>query len=302
MAGANAMGAAVDSESLNAIPLLPANRAPLAPEYLWPEGNKAAMFLSFDVDAETAWTAKDPARYGELVTMSFGGYEARVGTAKLLEMLRQQELKATFFITGWSVEAHPAMCEAILKDGHEIGHHGFHHVMPMPGDPMLVEEIDRGLDALKRRLGVVPKGYRAPSGEFCEELRVLLKTRGLTYSSSFRDDVRPYRHLLADNTPGLIELPVTASYDDWLLGLSQRYSRHTLLTREQVLSLWTDELAELRDWGAMATTVLHPQCSGRPMRLRLLREFLEHARAYGDVWITTGEQIAGHFAACEAAG
>jgi peptidoglycan/xylan/chitin deacetylase (PgdA/CDA1 family) len=302
MAGANAVGAAVDSAGLNAIPLLPANRAPLAPEYLWPEGNKAAMFLSFDVDAETAWTAKDPARYGELVTMSFGGYEARVGTAKLLEMLRQQELKATFFITGWSVEAHPAMCEAILKDGHEIGHHGFHHVMPMPGDPMLVEEIDRGLEALKRRLGVVPKGYRAPSGEFCEELRVLLKARGLTYSSSFRDDVRPYRHLLADNTPGLIELPVTASYDDWLLGLSQRYSRHTLLTREQVLSLWTDELAELRDWGAMATTVLHPQCSGRPMRLRLLREFLEHARAYGDVWITTGEQIAAHFAACEAAG
>ena len=40
------------------------------------------MFLSFDVDAETAWTAKDPARYQELVTMSFGGFEARVGTAK----------------------------------------------------------------------------------------------------------------------------------------------------------------------------------------------------------------------------
>ena len=287
---------------LDALPLLPANRAPLAPEYPWPDGNQAAMFLSFDVDAESAWTAKDPARYGELVTMSFGGFEARVGTPKLLELLRQQELKATFFITGWSVEAHPAMCEAILKDGHEIGHHGFHHLMPQPGDPMLVEEVDRGLDTLKRRLGVVPRGYRAPSGEFCEELRVLLKARGLVYTSSFRDDVRPYRHVLADGTPGLVELPVTASYDDWLLGLSQRYSRHTLLTREQVLSLWTDELAELRDWGAMATTVLHPQCSGRPMRLRLLREFLEHARTYRDVWITTGEQIAAHFAACEAGG
>ncbi len=284
---------------LDALPLLPANRAPLAPEYPWPEAHQAALFLSFDVDAESAWTAKDPSRYAELVTMSFGGYEARVGTAKLLELLRQQELKATFFITGWSVEAHPAMCEAILKDGHEIGHHGFHHIMPQPGDPMLVEEVDRGLEVLKRRLGVVPKGYRAPSGEFCEELRVLLKDRGLVYTSSFRDDVRPYRHLLADGTPGLVELPVTASYDDWLLGLSQRYSRHTLLTREQVLSLWLDELAELRDWGGMATTVLHPQCSGRPMRLRLLRDFLTQARAYGDVWITTGEQIAAHHIACE---
>ncbi len=59
--------------------------------------------------------------------MSFGGYEARVGAPKLLELLRNLGLKATFFITGWSVEAHPAMAEAILRDGHEIGHHGFHH-------------------------------------------------------------------------------------------------------------------------------------------------------------------------------
>ena len=284
---------------LDALPLLPANRAAPAPELPWPQGHKAAMFLSFDVDAESAWTAKDPSRYEELVTMSFGGYEARVGTPKLLELLRQLGLKATFFITGWSVEAHPAMCEAILKDGHEIGHHGFHHLMPQPGDPMLVEEVDRGLEVLKRRLGVVPTGYRAPSGEFCEALRVLLKDRGLVYTSSFRDDVRPYRHLLADGTPGLIELPVTACYDDWLLGLSQRYSRHTLLSREQVLSIWQDELAEIRDWGAMVTTVLHPQCSGRPMRLKLLREFLTHTQEYGDVWITTGQQIAAHFASFE---
>ena len=51
----------------------------------------------------------------------------------------------------------------------------------------------------------------------------------------------------------------------------------------------------------MVTTVLHPQVSGRPMRLRLLRNFLEHTRAYGDVWIATGQEIASHFAICEAA-
>lgn len=282
------------------VPLAPANRAPLAPEYPWPAGQRAAMFLSFDVDAETAWTGKDPSRYGELVTMSYGGYEARIGVRKLLELLRQQALKATFFITGWSVEAHPAMAEAILKDGHEIGHHGFHHIMPVPGDPMLVEEVDRGLETLKRRLGVVPKGYRAPSGESCEELRVLLKERGFLYSSSWRDDVRPYRHLLNDGRPGLVELPVTMTYDDWLFGLSHRYSRHTMQPREAVLSIWKDELEETREWGGMVTTVLHPQCSGRPMRLKLLREFLEHAKAYGDVWIATGTEIADHFTAREA--
>jgi len=168
------------------VPLRPANLAAPAPLYPWPDGYRAAMFLSFDVDAESAWTGKDPAHAERLVTMSFGGYEARVGTPKLLELLRQLGLKATFFITGWSVEAHPAMAESILGDGHEIGHHGFHHLLPDPGNPYIQEELERGFEVLKRRLGVVPLGYRAPVGESCEELRASLKRLGIVYSSCCR--------------------------------------------------------------------------------------------------------------------
>jgi peptidoglycan-N-acetylglucosamine deacetylase len=291
----------VDSRSLAGIPLKPANPAPPAPLYPWPHGKTAAMFLSLDVDAESAWTSKDPSHAERLVTMSFGGYEARVGTPKLLELLDQLGLKATFFITGWSVEAHPAMCEAILKAGHEIGHHGFHHLLPDPGDPFIEEELARGFESLKRRLGVVPLGYRAPFGESCEQLRSSLKRRGIVYSSSWRDDVRPYRQVLADGTPGVIELPVTPSYDDWMHGLNARFSPRSIFPKEHVLSMWKDELDETRDWGGMVTTVLHPQVSGRPMRLRLLRAFLNYAVSHDDLWIATGREIAGHFAACEAA-
>ncbi|MBN8944665.1 MAG: polysaccharide deacetylase [Rhizobiales bacterium] len=289
------------NEKWDVIPTRPANMAPPAPEFPWPNGHRAAMFLSFDVDAESAWTSKDPAHAERLVTMSFGGFEARVGTPKLLELLDQLGLKATFFITGWAVDAHPAMAEAILKAGHEIGHHGYHHLLPDPGDPYIQDELDRGFETLKRRLGVVPVGYRAPFGESCDELRVSLKQRGILYSSSWRDDVRPYRQVLPDGSPGVIELPPTSSYDDWMHGLSARFSPRSVFPKEHVLSMWKDELDEVRDWGAMVTTVLHPQVSGRPMRLRLLREFLTYALDHKDVWITTGEQIAAHYAACEKA-
>ena len=290
-----------DSKAIAGIPLVPASAAAPAPAFPWPDPYTSAMFLSFDVDAESAWTGGNPAHAERLVTMSYGGYEARVGTPKLLELLDQLGLKATFFITGWTVEAHPAMAESILHAGHEIGHHGYHHLLPDPGSPFIVEEVERGLEVLKRRLGVVPKGYRAPSGEFCEELRATLVRQGLQYTSSFRDDVRPYRHVLRDGTLGTIELPVTPSYDDWVLGLSTRVSPRPILSREQVLSIWKDELDETRDWGAMVTTVLHPQCSGRPMRLRLLREFLQYTQACGDVWIATGEAIADRFVQFETA-
>jgi peptidoglycan-N-acetylglucosamine deacetylase len=285
----------LDSKALAGIPLVPANLAPPAPDYPWPEPFRAAMFLSFDVDAEAAWTSKDPLHAERLITMSYGGYEARVGTPKLLALLDQLGLRATFFLTGWSVEAHPAMAESILRAGHEIGHHGYHHLLPDPGDPYIEEEVDRGFEALKRRLGVVPTGYRAPYGEFTETLRAVLVKRGIVYTSSFRDDVRPYRHVLADGTPGTIELPVTPSYDDWMLGLSARFSPRPIFPKEHVLSIWKDELDEVRDWGAMVTTVLHPQCSGRPMRLRLLREFLIYARGCADLWIATGAEIAANF-------
>ena len=179
-----------------------ANQAPPAPHHAWPAPYRAALFLSFDVDAESAWTSKDPGHAERLVTMSFGGYEARVGTPMLLQMLERLGLTATFFITGWAADAHPAMCESILRAGHEIGHHGYFHLIPDPGDPAIEYELDRGLEALKRRLGVVPVGYRAPYGESCEQLRTSLVRRGFLYSSSWRDDVRPYRQLLADGGAG----------------------------------------------------------------------------------------------------
>ena len=85
----------------------------------------------------------------ELITMSYGGYEARVGTPKLLELLDQLDLKATFFVTGWSVDAHPAMAEAILKAGHEIGHHGYHHLLPDQGQ--VLDHAPIGKPVVRRR-------------------------------------------------------------------------------------------------------------------------------------------------------
>ena len=60
------------------------------------------------------------------------------------------------------------------------------------------------------------------------------------------------------------------------------------------VSFWCSNAHETREWGAMVTTVLHPQCSGRPMRLRLLREFLQYAESCPDLWIATGAEIASH--------
>ncbi|WP_201274142.1 polysaccharide deacetylase family protein [Microvirga brassicacearum] len=277
----------------------PANPAPPAPSFPWPGGARCVLFPGFDVDAESVWIGMDQRNVDRLVTMSYGGYEARVGVPKILKLLARHEVKATFFITGWTIMAHPAMCEAILAHGHEVAHHGYLHLRPEPGqEDVMVEEVDRGFDAMMRVLGVKPKGYRAPSGESSTGLLQLLTDRGIQYSSSWRDDIRPYRHVLP-NGPGPIEIPVNYSFDDWNFGMTHRSGSRALFGREEVLSIWRDEFDQMREWGGVTTMIMHPQVTGRPMRYRILDEFLTYVRRYDDVWLATGQEIAAHYERCE---
>src|SRR5438132_604849 len=81
-------------------------------------------------------------------------------------------------------------------------------------------------------VGVKPAGYRAPYGENTDDGLAMLQERGIVYSSSWRDDIRPYRHVLSDGRPGPIEIPVNFSFDDWGYGLTHRHAPRTLMPRE----------------------------------------------------------------------
>ena len=73
-------------------------------------------------------------------------------------------------------------------------------------------------------------------------------------------------------------------------------------SKGHVLSIWQDEFVELRSWGGSITLVMHPQITGRPIRLATLREFIVFTRRFDDVWYATCGDIARHFAAQELSG
>ncbi|MBP0575145.1 hypothetical protein J8J27_30980, partial [Mycobacterium tuberculosis] len=60
---------------------------------------------------------------------------------------------------------------------------------------------------------------------------------GIRYSSSFRDDIRPYRHVLFDGRPGPVEIPVNFAFDDWNHGMTSRMDSRPIFGREPVLSM-----------------------------------------------------------------
>lgn len=266
----------------------------------WPNNNQCALALTFDFDAESLWLANNPRHHELPAVLSLGKYGAKVGVPKILELLRDEEIQSTFFVPGWVAEQYPAHVEMILSGGHEVAHHGYTHVAPDPADPDLVEsEIMRGIEALERITGMRPRGYRAPDGVSCEQSLRLLTEQGLIYSSTFKDDFVPYRHQLADGSPGPIEIPEQPTLDDWAYGASSLSSPRPLFTKEHVLSIWSDEFRELYGWGGVVTMVMHPQVTGRPIRLATLREFIAFARGFDRVWYATCEEIAEAFIAYE---
>jgi len=239
--------------------------------------------LTFDVDAESPILALDRGHAANLGVMSHQAFGPRVGVPRILDLLAEYGLPATFFVPGLTAERHPEAVARIVAAGHEVGHHSYAHVAPV--DQTADEErrdFERALAALAR-LGVEPQGYRCPGWEAAFRTPALLAEHGLRYDSSLFDDDRPY--VLATGAGDLVELPVSWELDDWeqYAYLPRPDIGSGLESPAKVRDLWTTTLDAYRRHGALYVLTCHPFLTGRPGRIETLRALIEHALAAGDV-------------------
>jgi peptidoglycan/xylan/chitin deacetylase (PgdA/CDA1 family) len=239
--------------------------------------------LTFDVDAEAPILAESGLYAHNLGVMSHQAYGPLVGVPRILELLREHELPATFFVPGWTAERYPQTVEAILAAGHEVGHHSYAHHSPFAqSEEEERADFERAL-AVLTGLGAEVEGFRCPSWEPGWRTPALVAEHGLAYDSSLMDADRPY--LLETEHGDLVELPVHWSLDDW-----EQYAyipdppfRSAIESPAKVLDLWTSELDAMRRHGCLFVLTCHPFLSGRPHRVEVLRRLVEHAREAGDV-------------------
>ena len=67
----------------------------------WPEGKRIAVMLGFDLDAETMWTTRGDGNADHITNLSRGAYGPVQGVPRLLAMLDDFGLKATFLCPAW---------------------------------------------------------------------------------------------------------------------------------------------------------------------------------------------------------
>lgn len=247
------------------------------------------VLLTFDMDAELLWTARDPDGATKPVWVSQGHYGPRVGLPRILALLKRYEITATFFVPGLVVERYPAEIESILEARIVIEHHSHTHQWSEKLIPEAeLEEFQRGWDAIVKATGREPRGWRSPAGELTANSVRYMQRFGMTFSSNlFGSDTA---HLLSDQgrvTP-IIELPFAWVLDDAPFFLySNRLQGRTMSAPSAVAESWIREYDGLaQEEGTHFMLGMHPQVIGRPSRLWALEETIKHILEQG-----TGEFV-----------
>ncbi len=141
-----------------------------------------------------------------------GGHVLR-STRVILELFKKYRTKATFFVLGTVAEWYPELIEEIIKDGHEVGIHGYTHKRLCDHTRESFDEEIKKTISILNEFGVNPKGYRAPAFSSSEFLYEVLSENGIKYDSS----IIPVKTPLYDGTSydchpfvidrGIVEIP-----------------------------------------------------------------------------------------------
>jgi polysaccharide deacetylase family protein (PEP-CTERM system associated) len=140
---------------------------------------------------------------------------------RILAMLEERNVQATFFTLGWIAERYPHIVREIIGNGHELASHGYNHLRASDQSPdEFREDVTRSKRLLEDIGGQPVIGYRAPSFSIGQRnlwaLDTLLEA-GYRYSSS----IYPIKHdhygmpdaprfkFQHRGRDGLVELPAT---------------------------------------------------------------------------------------------
>ena len=252
------------------------------------------LMVTFDVDAETMWTARDPKYANWPIMMSQGAYSWKIGVWRVLDVLRRYGIKTTFFVPGLVVEQHQEMIDGILKDGHEIAHHSHTHrwiVSLTPEEE--AEEMQKGIEAIVKATGRAPRGWRSPAAEITDYTKELMLKHEFSYSSNFFDDERPYMLPINGKPSDIVELPFRyALSDSPYFQFSKALPGRSISAPSAVLEIWKWDFDVLYAEQRMMVLALHPEFSGQPFASKLLDQFLAYAMSHSYVRADPCEVIA----------
>ena len=264
----------------------------LAPQ-AWPQDATAAVALSFDSDHETIPLRDGFTSPGKL---SQGEYGARTALPRILRLLDQHEIKASFYVPAVCALLRPGEVRGYAGHGHEVALHGWIHERNATLPPGAERELTlRAADILTELTGIRPAGIRTPSWDFTPVTFGIITELGLAYDSSLMADDDPYE-IEADGLPtGVVEIPVEWIRDDapYFPGDPAR----PFTPPRAIGQMWRDEFDRAYADGGLFQLTMHPHVIGHRSRIVVLEELLDYIGGHQRIWFATHADVASYVAA-----
>jgi allantoinase len=278
----------------------------------WP--NKARLAMSFVVNVEegsemtVADGDKGPEPVDELGVAlkipirNFGNesnyrYGLKAGGARVMKLLAQSGIKASFSAAAISLERAPELTAEIVRQGHEVTSHGWRWIHQFSYDEERERDfIRKAVASIEKTTGKRPLGWLSRYLH-TPNTRRLLAEEGFVYHMDDYSDDAPFWDIVETRTgrKPMIIVPYALDTNDMKFWLAPGYTPQQWL--DYAVETFDRLLAEGDHGPRMMSLGLHLRIIGRPGRIGALDRFIAHVTARQDVWITTRLAIAQHFAA-----
>lgn len=276
----------------------------------WPDGAKMALSIVVNVEEGSEQTIargdKGMEPVDELGIFVKGAvrnysnesnylYGIKAGAPRVVKLLKDFDMKASWTVAALSLENHPEIAAAIVDLGHEPVSHGYRWVHQFRFDEEREREfIRKAVASIESTCGVRPYGWLSRY-MLTDNTRRLLIEEGFTYHmDDYSGDV-PFWDRMTNPEKPMVIVPYQLDNNDMKMWTDPA------MTPEQWLAYAKRNFDQIYREGVegnpkMMSLGLHLRIIGRPGRIWALEEFFAHVRRHEGVWVTTRRAIAEHFA------
>ncbi len=263
----------------------------------WPGDAAIAMTVGVALEAfELHSQVRTEGKPGELdlFSLSYAEYGTRVGVWRLLEVLEQEGVKASFSINGRVAADHPQAVRAVADAGHDLVAHGWvnDRLMAVASEADEREMIRRTLDAIEAAGGRRPTGWASPGNMSSARTTAILAEEGITWTGDDASDDVPFVEQVGDTRMAVLPKANIDAND--LLQWVMPKNAPGIFADSFIATFDTLHDEGVRGRPAWADIVLHCHMAGRPTFIPTLRTVLRHVRAADRVWWTLKSDLAAY--------
>jgi peptidoglycan-N-acetylglucosamine deacetylase len=151
----------------------------------------------------------------KVIALTFDDGPWKETTPQMLDILKQNNIKATFFWVGTSIQENPEIAKRVVAEGHAIANHTWHHLYKQMDTATAKSEIDKTAELIYKTTGAKTNLFRPPGGYLNNGLAAHAKSQNYavvmwSQTSADTDPKAKYevfvKNVLRDAKPGSIVL------------------------------------------------------------------------------------------------